>query len=230
MKKNLLKMTNPQLKKYLYKFLKKYYKEIIRNDLFLIAKGDIPIALVAHVDTVWETPPKQIYYSKKKSILWSPQGLGADDRAGVSAILQLIEEGYRPTIIFCDEEETGAIGASSLVNTFPKIPWKINFLIELDRRGSEDSIFYNYKDIEFENYINSFGFITAKGIFSDIYVIGPRWNIPSVNLSIGYYNEHTTKEYLSLIEMQKTIEKVKNILEAKEIEFKNGYYKTFTLF
>ena len=78
------------LKKALASFLKSKYTNITHTKDYLYAEGDIPIALVAHMDTVFTKLPTEIYYDRKKNVIWSPQGLGADDRAGVFAICQII--------------------------------------------------------------------------------------------------------------------------------------------
>lgn len=46
--------------------------------------------------------------------MWSPQGLGADDRAGIFAIIQIIKSGLRPHIILTTDEEVGGVGADLL--------------------------------------------------------------------------------------------------------------------
>ena len=79
-------MKQPQLYQVMRNYLRKNYKEVISDDGFIIAIGDIPIALVAHLDTVHLRQPVNFFYDQEQDVLWSPQGLGADDRAGVYAI------------------------------------------------------------------------------------------------------------------------------------------------
>ncbi len=92
----------------------------------------------------------------------------------------------------------------------------MKFLVQLDRRGSLDCVFYDLDNIEFEEYIETFGFKTAIGSFSDISFLCPTWQIPGVNLSEGYYNEHSLHEYLNVNEMYATIEKVCNIIDDSD--------------
>ena len=145
--------------------------------------------------------------------MWSPEGIGADDRAGVFAIVEILKRGLRPTIILTTDEEIGGVGASKLVEDIPEAPCKLNFLIELDRRGSEDCVFYDCDNPFFEDYIEDFGFITNWGSFSDISYIAPKWGMAAVNLSIGYEHEHSKSEILNVSWMFNTIYKVCNILE-----------------
>ena len=63
-------------------FLKaRYDNNVIVTKDYIVAIGDIPIALVAHMDTVFKTPVADLYYDQRKGVLWSPQGLGADELA-----------------------------------------------------------------------------------------------------------------------------------------------------
>lgn len=137
----------------------KYDKnKIIYTKNFLIAEGEIPVALVAHLDTVFTYLPEEIYYDNKAKVMWSPQGLGADDRAGVYSIIEILELGYRPHIIFTTEEESGCLGAQIMLSKIPDSPFELKYIIQLDRQGENDSVFYDCNNPEFEQYINSFGF------------------------------------------------------------------------
>lgn len=192
-----------------------YENQRTDNRNYLIAEGDIPIALVAHLDTVHAVEPFQFFYDEKEMVMWSPQGLGADDRAGVILILSILSEGYRPHLIFTTGEEHGGIGANKLVKDYNEVPFDIDFMIELDRCGSEDAVFYNCMNHSFIDYICGFGFAFEEGSFTDICILGRNWNIAAVNLSVGYYNEHTKAEYWDLFEADDTITKVINILRSK---------------
>lgn len=222
--KNLMTMKQEQLHQMLYKYLKKNYETVIIRNKFIIAIGDISIGLVAHLDTVHKQLPKQFFYDQEQGVLWSPQGLGADDRAGVYAIIQIIESGYRPHIILCQDEEIGGRGAEEVIKSFPYIPFKnLKCLIELDRKGKNDCVFYDCANNEFIDYIEKFGFKEATGSFSDISILAPEWEVAAVNLSIGYDNEHTLSEILYSDYLLATIKKVKEILK-KEKEMPNYSY------
>lgn len=218
----LCKMKDKPLHLKLLKLLKETYgiDKVISTPMYIMATGNIPICLVAHLDTVFDETlfeNKEIYYDSEKSIMWSPHGLGTDDRAGVYAILQLIEKGYRPHIIFTQGEERGCLGARALVHRFPKCPWKnLKYILQLDRRGEKDCVFYECANEEFEKYINSFDFTTEWGTFSDISEIAPIWKIAAVNLSVGYINEHSYSEMCNTAHLEMTINKVeKMLIEAK---------------
>ena len=193
----------------------KYYEKsnIHATQDYIYALGEIPVTLIAHLDTIYCQPPTTIYHDPEHSVIWTPQGLGADDRAGVFAILHILEQGYRPSIIFTSKEEVGGLGAQQMVYDFPFPLVETYFLIELDRQGTCDAVYYDCGNRDFERFISSFGFTTNIGSFSDIAIIGAAWNIASVNLSIGYVNEHSPAEMLFYQDMFNTIKKVEAILE-----------------
>ena len=215
--KQILQLSETHLKQVMTSYLKKYYPKVIENEHYVLAEGDIPIGLVAHLDTVLPVPPENIFFDKEEGVMWGPDGLGADDRAGVFAIVKIIQSGLRPHIILTTEEEFGGIGASMLAMDYPEPFTQINYLIELDRQGYDDCVFYNCNNQKFQDYIQSFGFTKQIGSFSDISIICPAWNVAGVNLSIGYVYEHSCIEHLFLRDMEDTIERVKNILTQTKI-------------
>ena len=214
----IFRKSEKQLLKYLPQlFITEYgYNSDTLNVLttpsYIYAKGNIPVLLVSHLDTVHKNLPKEIFHDTFKNVLWSPQGIGADDRAGVYAILQLITPKVKPYILFTTQEEVGGIGASIAAKEL-QAP-EVKFIIEIDRKGSVDAVFYECKNKEFIVYITQFGFKENYGSFSDISVLCPEWNIAGVNLSTGYYNAHTKEEYLNLNQLNANIKKVKKIFNS----------------
>ena len=211
----LAKLTPEGLFESLSRYLKKYYKKIIRKEKYLYAIGDIPIALIAHADTVFSKPPDEIFYDMNKNVIWGgANGLGADDRAGIFAILKIIQEckNGKPHIIITTEEELGCIGAKELIHDNPKNFAPMKYIIQLDRRGKDDCVFYQCGNSQFIEYISAFGFIKRYGSFSDISVICPSWDIAGVNLSIGYEDEHSYSERLYVSHMFETDDYYYNLI------------------
>ena len=211
--KTLAQMTQPKLHNTVYQTLKNIYPKnsVTKTKDGVIAKGTIPVCLIAHMDTVFKSPPSEIYYDKEANVMWSPDGLGADDRAGVFAILKILSHGYRPHICFTVDEESGAIGAGNIAEQ--PCPFDdLKYLIELDRANAIDCVFYDGANLKFENYVESFGFVTALGSFTDIVELCPAWEVSGVNLSIGYRDEHSTSEVLFVGQMLATIDKVEKML------------------
>ena len=168
---------------------------------YLYALGDIPVALVAHADTVFKTPPRieNFYYDQEKDVIWNPDGAGADDRAGIYAISYILRSTkLRPHIIITTGEESGCIGSSKLLQHMPLFPGDLKFMIQLDRRGKEDSVYYDLDDINFEEFINAFGFKTNYGSFTDISILAPGWHVAAVNVQYTDVHLHNRLKSLQL--------------------------------
>lgn len=193
---------------------------------FIYAQGDIPVCLVAHLDTVHRSLPSTIYHDEEKCVLWAPEGIGGDDRCGVYAILKILEEGLKPHVIFTFDEEIGGLGASvasSMLNP------ELNYMIEIDRRGKDDCVFYDCANKDFISYVEEFGFNCNWGTFSDISYLAPAWGCAAVNLSAGYLNEHTNQEIIRYDWLFDTIAKIKKMLLDSDTAFEyvpkdNKYY------
>ena len=180
---------------------------------FIMCEGDIPVMLVAHMDTVFKTPPKHIYFDATQQVMWSPQGLGADDRAGIFGIFKIIEEGYRPHVLLTTDEEIGGIGAQAAVMYMLELLFDTKYIVQLDRQGSYDCVFYSCANPDFKQFVEKYGFITQAGSFSDISILCPAWGLAGVNLSIGYRNEHREIETLHTYDMETTIKAVIKMLQ-----------------
>jgi hypothetical protein len=212
----LCSLSQAAMHKTLSTYLKSKYKQVVATKDYIYAVGDIPIALVAHMDTVFKYPADEVFYDRSKNVIWSPSGLGADDRAGIFSIIQIIRRGLKPHIIFTTDEEKGCLGADKLARI--KCPFNdLRYIIQLDRRGANDCVFYDCDNPDFVDYVESFGFVEAIGTFTDICSICPSWKVAGVNLSVGYRDEHSISEVLFVGQMLDTIEKVCRMLQANDI-------------
>lgn len=219
---DFLRLTQKQLFKLLAKKFKG--KAILSKGNFILVRGTAPVMLVAHLDTVHTEPVKQICASKDGNILMSPQGIGGDDRCGVFALVKIyLSAQVKPWLLFTCDEEVGGLGAQQfcLAHSQRRLPNELDalkFLVEIDRKGSTDAVYYDCDNPDFEAYITGKGFTTAIGSFSDISLIAPELGVAAVNLSSGYYNAHTLHEFINVNELNDTIRKVGEIvLEAVDL-------------
>lgn len=162
---------------------------------------------VAHTDTVSDIKPKEII--NDNGVLSNPDGvLGADDRAGCYGLYQMMKNGIVGYFLFTDEEEIGGIGASEFASsdTFAMIKDRVSALIELDRRGSNDVATYCYDNNDLIDLFINRGYKQAMGSYTDVVSLASESDIACVNLSIGYYNEHTSNEKLVISELNRTID------------------------
>jgi len=221
--------TQKELKQALYGVLKSAGYRPVKQDGFIFAQGTHPVMLVAHLDTVHHEPVKQICYSRDDNIMMSPQGIGGDDRCGVYMILEIIKE-FKCSILFCEDEEMGAIGAGKFT-TSGIAPKGINYIIEMDRKGLNDAVFYDCDNRDFTDFVLEAGFIKAEGSFSDISEIAPFLGIAAVNISSGYYNAHTQHEYVKLLEVENNIYRISKLIKtgSPQFEYIEREYKPLKL-
>ncbi|WP_300803345.1 hypothetical protein [uncultured Acetatifactor sp.] len=188
------------------------------RDSYILVKGEAPVLLVAHLDTVHPKPVKQICMTGDGGMLMSPQGIGGDDRCGVYALNAVYEQSEaKPWLLFTCDEEVGGIGASVFCvkqrkGVLPKELKRLKLIIEIDRKGKDDAVYYGCGNKAFEDYITGKGFRTSYGSFSDISYIAPELGIAAVNLSAGYYNAHTLHEYINRKHLEDTVRKVIGIV------------------
>ena len=232
--KNFIKVckkSQKDLKAYLKRWLKSNgYKPIV-EDGYIYAEGSEPVCVTAHMDTVHPTLPKAIIIEKHegKTIISSPQGIGGDDRCGVYMIQRLVEQGFKPTIVFCEDEEIGGVGSNKLLKNLELMDElaKVKFFIELDRAHANDLVYYDDENEEFHEWCSKVtGYKLDWGSFSDISHLCPDAKVSGVNISCGYYKAHTLQEYVVWEEMEASIEAAAKMLtEARKDEVKQFEYK-----
>lgn len=215
---DICKMTQKKVKRYAEKELKENGYEPINEDGFLYAKGSYPVLLVAHMDTVHKQRVKTVVYTKG-NVLSSPQGIGGDDRCGIYMILSIIQK-YHCSVLFTEDEEIGCVGATKFCKTKYVENLDVNYMIELDRKGSKDAVFYSNGNEKFQEWIcdKEIGFEKDFGSYTDICEIMEASGIAGVNLSCGYYKEHTLEEHVKVDEMEANINRVFKLIarECKE--------------
>lgn len=218
---DILGMTQEQLKDYLCSYLCGVGYKINSADGYVFAKGDIPVLLIAHMDTARnkEIPKTILKLPTDEGIKMTADGtlIGGDDRCGVWMIMNIIKKS-KCHVLFLEDEEIGCVGARKFANSDHTnyISENISFMIELDRRGKNDCVFYSNDNRDFIKYIEEkTGTKEAVGSMSDISTIMPKTMIAGVNLSCGYYREHTIDEYIMVEEMENMMERLQNFLESE---------------
>ena len=221
---HICKLSQKDLKDWLYVQMQEYYKlkKIKRTKDYLWIKGSLPICLVAHLDTVHKQDPTKFYLDTTTNSLFSPTGIGGDDRCGVYIILELLKRGFRPSILFCCDEEIGALGASAFVKIHTTIS-NINWFLEFDRRGKTDVVCYSDDNPELTKVFEQFGFKKSYGSFSDISKLAPAYGLSAVNVSSGYYKPHTKDEYINMDDLDWIIDRATEVLSSEYVNNKYEY-------
>lgn len=190
-------------------------------------KKNTPL-ISCHLDSVFSTAPVEI--KRKKGCLYGIDrygaltGLGADDKNGIWIMLKMLDK-YRNNIsfVFSVQEESGGTMFSKLLENNSKIVESMKYCIVLDRKGSSDIIGTTnyYCDSDFEDEISDIGkthcYKPASGLFSDADRISEYLN--TVNLSVGYFNPHSIREYTHIESVYNALIFTDNILHTVEKSF-----------
>jgi len=186
---------------------------------------DTPL-ISAHMDQVpMSKKLKNVETVRKKgrTIIVGDGNLGADDKNGVWILLKILEKmKNKISFIFSTEEEVGG-NIRELLKDNEKIVKKLKYAIVFDRRNSGDIIgTLNYYCTEkFQDKLKEIGkkykFKSARGTVSDANPISEY--ISCVNLSCGYYEPHTNKEYTVFEELINSLKFGIDILKNINIKF-----------
>jgi hypothetical protein len=191
-------------------------KEDEFGNLF-IKIGDSDVMFTSHLDTATSalTEVKHVFDGKiiktdGKSIL------GADDKAGVTIMLYMIEKKIPGLYYFFLGEEVGCVGSRKVAASQKENKIEgINKVVSFDRRGTTSVITYqsgqrcasdkfgealaselNKADETFSYKIDPTGVLTDSVQFIGIYS-------ECTNISVGYYSEHTFSESQDIEHLEK---------------------------
>ena len=132
-------------------------------------------------------------------------------------MILLLMRKLRCHILFCEEEEVGGVGARKFTQS--KLRPEVNYIVELDRRGTNDAVFYSCDNPDFTEFVCSFGFEENYGSFSDISVVAPYLDTAAVNISAGYFNEHRLHEMIDTYAMCKNVLRLMAMLQQQTGHF-----------
>lgn len=190
------------------------------------------VLLVAHYDTVFSKPIKV-----KQSGTWlvsgqKDVGIGADDRAGVCALWMLRKLGH--SLLIVPDEEVGCKGSGYVAEHYADLFKDHSFMIEFDRAGDSDLVYYDMETPEFQAYMEQAfpGYSFASGSYTDIVELCPAFDIAGVNISIGYYNQHSKAECINILQFIQTVYLALQLLRREEIpafkpDEQYGYYGSY---
>jgi putative aminopeptidase FrvX len=195
------------------------------------------IMLSAHMDTVRGVQPNKKVIDKSGIITaelpnCTSTVLGADDRAGIAIIMTVLRN--IPDIVhgnlkvaFTTEEDVGCVGADNIDVDFYK---DVDLAIVVDRKGNRDIVvgcdlafcsdrvgFF----MEGVSMLLDMDYTCVEGGVSDALIFSSN-GINSINISAGYQNEHTSKEFVSVKDMQETTE-----LIIMSLTMINGFFFKF---
>ena len=183
------------------------HMDMVNTESYILRNTNITVP-ADFVFTLDKNTNIRLYKDKDKK---DQTSLGADDKNGIWVILTLLKAGKEINFAFCHSEEIGGLGSKQIIKhkEIAQFIEDCKFGIILDRRNSDDIIGFENKycmalDDKLELFAKSkgFKFKCAHGSVSDADQFSQL--IECVNLSCGYYEPHSSKEYTNLNELWNT--------------------------
>lgn len=238
--KNLLSFSQKELFTHILNKVSKNsnYELIIQsfgNGIVIIPKGVGSYPLICtHLDTINDSKRIKLQNSDieingdiiRLSKSSSAKCLGGDDRCGVYSALQLIDLNVPYGFAFFCDEEIGCIGSSILAKDIDKNS-NITAFIGLDRRGLDNVAVYGYDNRDLIQLFENEGYIEVDGSITDASILSEQSsrNLACVNLSVGYYNEHTKREFINVNGIKRAIQ---TLIKLSFDLLKNSYISSPT--
>ena len=221
--------------KAMLRFLEERLKSIcgVRYDIdtmgnIYVVKGNAETypCMVAHTDEVHRRPKTgyevisvhDAIVLGYNSTLGTFSGIGADDKNGIWVALKCLEKYDVLKCAFFVQEERGWIGSYRADMDFFK---DCRFVLQCDRKGNSDLIVsINGMTLCSKQFIKAteykkFGYKRATGLISDVAALKQNGlGISCVNISCGYYEPHTDREYTVIADLYKCLDFVQHIVET----------------
>lgn len=181
-----------------------------------IQKGNLNLdfyypCVVAHMDTVHHITDFNVHIENNCLYALSPDGrkvgIGGDDKAGVFVCLELLDKLEYLKVAFFVGEEYGCYGSRLADSEFFK---NVGYVIEFD---APEHNWISHKSNKIELFDkNGYFFNIIKPIlektmgelvlsshpYTDVCALKTQFDISCINLSVGYFNMHSTIEHVNI--------------------------------
>tara|TARA_R100001443_G_scaffold117393_1_gene141970 strand:+ start:5063 stop:6142 length:1080 start_codon:yes stop_codon:yes gene_type:complete len=212
-----------------------------KHDNIYVTKGDASIfpCVVSHTDTVHE-----IYKSYKvmkangnyfgfDGYTMKQVGCGGDDKVGIWICLEALRKFDNIKVCFFAQEEIGCIGSSKADHEFFD---DVGYVFECDRKGNKDFVqessgvkmFGKKFKKAIRPILDNYNYEITTGGLTDVHEISQIADVACANMSCGYYNPHSDKEYVNIIDAIRTKDLVLDLIEhLGEVRYKHKATHTY---
>jgi putative aminopeptidase FrvX len=183
--------------------------------------------VIAHTDTVQAIINlMEIYKTGDTLFAFDPSkrhqhGIGGDDKVGVYILLQLLTDLPSMKAVFFREEEVGCRGSHYAIQNHKEWFKDCGYVIGADRRGNSDIITVSGNLlITSDDYLDTmekiherYNYTECIGILSDVdTLIANDIGVSCVNYSCGYHEPHSSKETVSISDVNRCYNLIYDIL------------------
>ena len=165
----------------------------------------------------------------------NPTGIGGDDKCGIFICLELIKTLDKVKVGLFVSEETGCHGSSNCDETFLK---DVGYITQYDAPGNHliteicSGVRLFEKESEFFQKTlplieNGFGgeVLIQSHPYTDISQLKKKSDVCCINMSCGYYNMHSSQEFISIKDVEDAINIGKNMVEVLGLKKYKYEYK-----
>lgn len=182
-----------------------------------VTKGEAEYypCVVAHTDSVHRIVDMDILHRPDDdNIIFAVEkgsnkltGCGGDNKAGVYVCLDLLDRLDVLKAVFFVAEEYGCFGSVLADETFfdnvayalqfdaPENDWVTHYCNGV-KLFDEDGDFYEIIQPILEDYMGDY--LLGKHPYTDVSVLGAFYDFSCINYSVGYYNMHSSNEYVKI--------------------------------
>ena len=240
---DMLSYMRPEGSKHQSKFCNRYLMPIFgKPDEFgnyVRIVGDSPrIAFMAHHDTVHAKSGRQTVTIEGDFAKTTTDCLGADCTTGIYIMISMIEAGIEGVYVVHAAEEVGCIGSRALVASQPEWMYNLDAAISFDRKGYTSVITHQMgMRTCSKEFADSLADQLDLGMTCDdtgSYTDSNEYknDVPEcTNLSVGYFNQHTSKESQDLVFLETLVDALINtdwsklVIKRKAGETEGKVYK-----
>ena len=156
-------------------------------------------------------------------------GIGADDKNGIWVALQAARKLDKIKVALFYGEEVGCAGSSKAEMDFFD---DCRYVLQVDRKGKSDVVTrISYVGIASQQFIDDLADISkdygreeTDGAMTDVLELAEKGvSIACINMSCGYYNPHTDKEFTVVSELQETLDFVLDICTKMTKRYEHEY-------
>lgn len=239
--------TQREFRDWLENYIKTNYQNVISNiDTYgnlYVTKGDAEVVncVIGHLDINQKmVVDPQVVIKDDWIFGWDGSlgrqcGVGHDDKAGVYFCLQALDKFDNIKAFFPLDEEVGCLGTNQCDVSFFS---NVGFMVQLDRRGNNDiSQYTNGVDVVdsatkklLRDCMKKFKYKWQDCMFTDVGELVDILEIQGVNISCGYYNEHSSDEVLRISEYdnaERFALEVLKVMEGKIHKIKPTKYYSY---
>lgn len=222
-----LKLTKSTMPNGHEKLMENYFPKGWKKDFhgnYYIKIGDPTTMFTSHIDTADSGQPKEVTHVIKGDIIETDGKtiLGADDKAGTTIMIHMIEQGKEGLYYFFLNEEHGCVGSNALKrhlesNKEDELYKKITKVVSLDRRDDDSVITFQCGERccsdefgdELAKRLNEAGGFKYKkdptGAVTDSHHLAGIFS-ECTNLSVGYKDQHSVREEQNIAFLAKLAE------------------------